>query len=141
MRRGRLRHPGTYASLGTGTIGGYQENQQVLHNDAEWPETKAAVEAFGRRRAACHGEGPMQVARSLSDENGLSFWQPDLDAPRLLRSRHAVFNLTRPERSMVLLAPLDCYAVEQAYWRSLWHRPETANRMPLARRPQEHAGR
>ena len=212
-------YPGTYASLGTGMIGGYQENQQVLHNDAEWPATKVAVEAFGRRCATCHGEGPMRVARSLSDENGLSFWRPDLDDPRLLRSRHAVFNLTHPDQSLVLLAPLareagglglchppgpasnasrpalfadrndpdygkilamceagrrrleeigrfdmpgfrprrewiremqrygvlpspwpenapiDCYAVEQAYWRSLWHRPETARRMSPARMP------
>ena len=36
----------------------------------------------------------------------MSFWQPSLDDPRLLTSRHIVFNLSRPEKSLMLLAPL-----------------------------------
>ena len=36
----------------------------------------------------------------------MSFWQPSLDDPRLLTSRHLVFNLSRPEKSLMLLAPL-----------------------------------
>jgi hypothetical protein len=36
----------------------------------------------------------------------VSFWQPSLDDPRLLTSRHIVFNLSRPEKSLMLLAPL-----------------------------------
>jgi hypothetical protein len=43
---------------------------------------------------------------SLADERGVSFWQPNLDDPRLLTSRHIVFNLSRPEKSLMLLAPL-----------------------------------
>jgi hypothetical protein len=42
----------------------------------------------------------------LSDERGVSFWQPDMRDPRLNTSRHNVFNLSRPERSLILLAPL-----------------------------------
>jgi hypothetical protein len=42
----------------------------------------------------------------MSDERGVSFWQPDMKDPRLNTSRHIVFNLTRPEKSMLLLAPL-----------------------------------
>ena len=41
-----------------------------------------------------------------TDEREVSFWQPSLDDPRLLTSRHLVFNLTRPEQSLLLLAPL-----------------------------------
>ena len=47
-------YPGTYAALGTGMIGGYQQNQQILENDADWPETRAAQDVFARRCAACH---------------------------------------------------------------------------------------
>jgi hypothetical protein len=43
---------------------------------------------------------------NLSDERGVSFWQPDLRDPRLNTSRHIVFNLSRPEKSMLVLAPL-----------------------------------
>jgi len=99
-------YPGTYAALGTGMIGGYQANAQVLENDRAWPETVAAGEAFGRRCAQCHHEKQCPLPRSLSDENGLSFWSPDMNDPRLRHSRHIVFNLTRPEKSLYLLAPL-----------------------------------
>jgi hypothetical protein len=46
------------------------------------------------------------LPRSLSDERGLSFWRFDIDDPLLKLSRHIVFNLTRPEKSLLLLAPL-----------------------------------
>ena len=99
-------YPGTYAALGTGMIGGYQANAQVLENDAKWPESVAAQEAFARRCAACHDAKHTPIPRTLSDEIGLSFWSPDMNDPRLRHSRHIVFNLTRPEKSLVLLAPL-----------------------------------
>ena len=87
-------------------IGGYQMNEQILENDADWPETQAAQDVFTRRCASCHGENQHPIPRSLSDEIGLSFWAPDMNDPRLRHSRHIVFNLTRPEKSLVLLAPL-----------------------------------
>jgi hypothetical protein len=46
------------------------------------------------------------MPRSLSDEIGLSFWDPDMNDPRLMHNRHMVFNLTRPEKSLYLMAPL-----------------------------------
>ena len=42
----------------------------------------------------------------MSDECGLSFWRFSIDDPRLKLSRHIVFNLSQPERSLLLLAPL-----------------------------------
>ena len=98
-------YPGTYAALGCGMIGGYQKNKQVLENDAEWPESKAAKAAIEQRCAGCH-KGERSLPKYLSDENELSFWQPKMDDPRLRRNRHIVFNLTRPEKSLMLLAPL-----------------------------------
>ena len=40
----------------------------------------------------------------------MSFWRFDQDDPRHRANRHVVFNLTRPERSLMLLAPLSAKA-------------------------------
>lgn len=98
-------YPGTYAALGTGMIGGYAENQQV-GLDAEWPSTRAGAAVIMERCMGCHEEPGRLLPLSLSDERGVSFWQPDMADPRLNTSRHNVFNLSRPEFSLILLAPL-----------------------------------
>ncbi|MCX6906272.1 MAG: hypothetical protein NTW03_22895, partial [Verrucomicrobia bacterium] len=98
-------YPGTYAALGTGMIGNYSENQQI-NMDGEWPATQAAARVMDQRCAKCHDQPGRLLPRTLSDERGVSFWQPSLNDPRLNTSRHIVFNLTRPERSMLVLAPL-----------------------------------
>ena len=36
----------------------------------------------------------------------LSFWSPNMGDPRLKATRHLVFNLTRPDKSLIVLAPL-----------------------------------
>ncbi|MBX7257105.1 MAG: discoidin domain-containing protein [Candidatus Hydrogenedentes bacterium] len=97
-------YPGTYAALGSGCIGGYRANTPV-ETDDEWPASKAAAEVIDRRCASCH-EGERRIPRNLSDENDLSFWRPEWNDPRLMRSRHLVFNLTRPDKSMIVMAPL-----------------------------------
>ena len=99
-------YPGTYAALGCGMIGGYQQNNQILENDKAWPATLAAQPVFAARCAGCHTPKFKPLPRFLSDENGLSFWTPDMNDPRLRHSRHALFNLTRPEKSLFLRAPL-----------------------------------
>jgi hypothetical protein len=96
---------GTYAGLGTGCIGGYALNEQRDHNDSAWPESKAAAAAITRRCAGCH-QGNLRLPRNLSDEQGVSFWRPDWNDPALPWSRHFLFNLTRPEKSLMLLGPL-----------------------------------
>ena len=101
-------YPGTYAALGSGSIGGYHENRQV-GTDWEWPERQAAAEVIDRRCASCHA-GDLVLPRALSDERNVSFWRPDPDDPRLRLSRHLVFNLSRPELSLLLLAPLSTAA-------------------------------
>ncbi len=97
-------YPGTYAALGSGMIGGYYENQQNTL-DRKWPIAKQAAQAIERRCASCHS-GTRVLPGALSDERQVSFWRPDPNDPRLRLSRHAVFNLTRPEKSLMLLAPL-----------------------------------
>jgi hypothetical protein len=98
-------YPGTYAALGSGMIGNYAENNQV-NTGTDWPATKAAAEVIKTRCTSCHDKPARLLPRTLADERGVSFWQPSLDDPRLLTSRHLVFNLTRPEKSLMLLAPL-----------------------------------
>ncbi|UCG56167.1 MAG: PD40 domain-containing protein [Phycisphaerales bacterium] len=97
-------YPGTYAALGSGMIGGYYENRQV-NTDFEWPATRLASEAIETRCTSCHA-GDTVLPRNLSDERGVSFWRPDPGDVRLRLARHLVFNLTRPEKSLMLLAPL-----------------------------------
>ncbi len=97
-------YPGTYAALGGGAIGGYAENAQV-HVDHAWPTTKAGAAVIDARCAACHRDANV-LPRSLSDERDISFWRFSLDDPRLKLSRHIVFNLSRPEKSLLVLAPL-----------------------------------
>ncbi|HEY5912761.1 MAG TPA: hypothetical protein VJA21_19340 [Verrucomicrobiae bacterium] len=98
-------YPGTYAALGTGMIGGYAENSQV-GTDADWATTRAGAEVLARRCANCHSDPSRLLPAGLSDERGVSFWQPSMADPRLNTSRHIVFNLSRPEKSLLLLAPL-----------------------------------
>ena len=97
-------YPGTYASLGSGTIGGYYENRMV-ETDFAWPETKAARAVMVRRCDSCH-KGGVRLPHALSDETKLSFWQPRAGDPQLKSSRHFMFNLSRPELSLILMAPL-----------------------------------
>jgi hypothetical protein len=54
-------YPGTYAALGTGSIGGYAENQ-LVNTDTDWPTTLAGAEAIQRRCADCH-QGEMVLPR------------------------------------------------------------------------------
>jgi hypothetical protein len=46
------------------------------------------------------------LPKDLADEREVSFWMPSMDDPRLRTSRHIVWNLSRPEKSWMLLAPL-----------------------------------
>jgi len=99
-------YPGTYAALGTGSIGGYEENLQV-NTDRDWPTSRAASQVIEKRCVSCHNEaGASRLPLNLSDERGHSFWQPKIPHPSQTTSRHLVFNLSRPEKSMMLLAPL-----------------------------------
>lgn len=98
-------YPGTYAALGSGSIGGYYQNKQTENNDMEWAESKAASMSIATRCGSCH-KGDLSLPRYLSDENQLSFWKPTLMEPQIPRSRHIVFNLSHPADSLMLLAPL-----------------------------------
>ena len=97
-------YPGTYAALGNGMVGGYAENN-LNHKDFDWPSTKKAAAAMKKRCDSCH-TGNRGLPHALADEIGLSFWTPSWTDPRLRFSRHLMFNLSRPDKSVILLAPL-----------------------------------
>jgi len=99
-------YPGTYAALGGGSIGGYQRNRQT-NQDKALPTAAAFRNVADRRCIKCHKKRlKLPLPRSLSDEIGLSFWRPRWNDKRFRFSRHLMFNLTRPEKSLYLLAPL-----------------------------------
>ncbi len=98
-------YAGTYAAYGTGQIGGCWGNNRPVRVMADkWPSTPSAADAVRRRCVPCHGRMlPKHVTDQLPLDHGdmLSWTRP------LSRfSRHRVYNLTRPEKSLILLAPL-----------------------------------
>ena len=97
-------YPGTYAALGTGMIGGYERNQ-IQRPDLDWPETRAAQDVLDRRCASCHTDH-LVLPRSPSDNRSMPPWDIRYGDIRLRLSRHILYDLTRPERSMLVRAPL-----------------------------------
>ena len=97
-------YAGTYAALGTGMIGAYREDK-LDRSDTNWPAVKAAQPVLAKRCGTCH-TGPRQLPTSPSDDLGMPPWQSNFSDPRTRFSRHILYNLTRPEKSLLLLAPL-----------------------------------
>ncbi len=97
-------YPGTYAALDTGMIGGFPKSK-LDTSDRVWPSSKAAAAAIQRRCAGCHDER-IPLPKYLSDNLGLVLSNPDFSDARVRFSRHLMFNLSRPEKSLMLLAPL-----------------------------------
>ena len=86
-------YPGTYAALGAGMTGGQGWGK----------DTDAVLE---RRCGECH-TGATQLPKSPGDTMGeSSSGRVDPKHPRTRLSRHLVYNLTRPEMSLLFLAPL-----------------------------------
>jgi hypothetical protein len=85
-------------------IGGFPKSK-LDKSDRQWPTSIAAAEAIKRRCTACHDQS-MPLPKYLSDNLGLVLSNPDFSDVRVRYSRHLFFNLTRPEKSLILLAPL-----------------------------------
>ena len=97
-------YPGTYAALGTGMIGGYPKSK-LDTSDQAWPNSRAARSAIERRCGGCHDRA-RPLPKYLSDDLGLVLSNPDFSDVRVRFSRHLFFNLSQPEESLMLLAPL-----------------------------------
>jgi len=85
-------YPGTYSALGTGSIGQYTENNASERYDLDWASTRKAREAIHSRCASCHS-GNKSVPDCVSNDGAA-------------HTRHLVYNLTLPEKSLMLKAPL-----------------------------------
>lgn len=104
-------YPGTYAALGSGCIGGKQRGyerrtRQILNVDFEWETSIKGSEVIKKRCASCHKGNKLTLPKNLSDERRLFLWRPEWDGPKVTSSRHILYNLTRPEKSVLLLGPL-----------------------------------
>jgi hypothetical protein len=82
-------YPGTYAAVFSGMLGSYHENK-LVRQDEGWPETQALAGVLQKRCVVCHGKGrELPFSASIHGHGG---------AFR--------YNLTRPEKSLMLLGPL-----------------------------------
>jgi len=97
---------GTYAGLGSGMLGGYAVNT-LDRQDLEWDETKTMQAAMKENCCSCH-TNQKQLPLSVSDEIRHTWWvYPNgPNDSRRKYSRHLFFDLTQPEKSVLLLAPL-----------------------------------
>lgn len=112
-------YPGTYAALGTGMIGKFEivdRSIRLDRSDAEWPDMKLAMEALQRRCGRCHRD-EKTLPLSPSHVTGTGGWGSAFtgappwvaltpDDIRRRYSRHLFYNLSRPPKSLLLLAPL-----------------------------------
>jgi hypothetical protein len=85
-------------------IGGYEQNQ-IDRSDTRWPSMKAAMETMAKRCGTCH-EGALKLPTSPTDNMDMPPWAVNYSDPRLRFSRHILYNLSHPEQSLLLLAPL-----------------------------------
>jgi hypothetical protein len=99
-------YAGTYAAYGTGQIGAWWRNNEPIREMADlWPTTAPAKQAVEQRCTGCHGR---MLPRFVTDPvpvdayGDFEGWQ----RPTSRFSRHTIFNLTRPEKSLTLMAPL-----------------------------------
>jgi len=94
-------YSGTYAALGSGSIGDRHGNIRI-NSDRGWPEIKEVGQVIDRRCMSCHQEKNI-LSRRFSDG---SYWSQDMDYARLRTVQHLTYNLSRPEKSLMLLVPL-----------------------------------
>jgi len=100
-------YAGTYAALGTGQIGGcWRSNEPNRMMADAWPETPPAAAAIERRCGNCHPS--QQLPRHVTAAIPLDPWGDMLAWTRPLSrySRHRIFNLSQPEKSLLLLVAL-----------------------------------
>jgi len=96
-------YAGTYAAYGTGQIGGWwRANQPIREMANDWPSTAPARDAMQRRCAGCHQN---RMPRFVTDQIDSGDGHGDFEGwmrPVSRFSRHNIFNLTLPERSLAL---------------------------------------
>jgi hypothetical protein len=121
-------YAGTYAALGTGSIGDYSSG--LDRRDLQWPSVADARRALERRCAGCH-RGRNALPDSPSDDKRMTPWnegpmnllasgESQRRTPDFRFNRHLLYNLSRPEKSLLLLAPLAATAGGYGTCRTGW---------------------
>ena len=105
-------YAGTYAAYGTGQIGGWWRNNEPVREMADdWPSTAPTRDAMQRRCSVCH--------ENRMPRFDMPGFQPRHEYLREMK-RYGVltadYDLSHP-------APVDSYALDEAYWRQFHHRP------------------
>jgi len=129
-------YAGTAAAIGTGQVGGMWGNNRPVRVMADrWASTGPAMDAVKQRCAPCHGRMlPAHVTAQVPVSHGdMLSWERPLSR----FSRHRIFNLSRPERSLALLAPLAKTSGGYAVGHSKTHKVTEDRRRPP--RPIEHS--
>ena len=122
-------YTGTYAALGSGQVGGMWRNNEPTRVMADaWPSTRPAVEAIERRCGQCHPAA--QFPQHATAQTRIDPWGDLLSWQRPLSrySRHRIYNLSRPEQSLVLRMPL----AHDAGGEAKGNLPEPDDRRPVA---------
>jgi hypothetical protein len=98
-------YPGTVAAIGTGQIGGMWGNNKPVREMADsWSSTSHAREAMQQRCGSCHGK---TMPRHVTDRTSVSFGDfLSWERPLSRYSRHRIFNLSNPDKSLALHATL-----------------------------------
>ncbi|MDR1498650.1 MAG: hypothetical protein LBS59_09690 [Puniceicoccales bacterium] len=101
-------YPGTYAALGSGMVGGYSQNQ-LDRQDTQWPEVQTMAKVIQDTCVSCHHPRKnMRLPLTASHEIVAPPWENfrGKDDARRRFSRNLIYDLTVPEESTLLLAPL-----------------------------------
>lgn len=107
-------HAGSIAAAESGMLGSYYLNRFV-NRDAGWKEIAEMNDVFKKNCASCHS-GQKRLPNMISKDSReqlnwhFTFYVKGKNDPRRRLSAGAVFNLTYPENSAVLKAPLSAKA-------------------------------
>ena len=101
-------YPGTYAALWTGSI---DLKLRAWDGIAVWPPFAPAAAVLSKRCFPCHAEGAegnMRLPMSPTDWGLIAgtYGPTEQKERRKCTSAHVAYNLTRPEKSAMLLVPL-----------------------------------
>ncbi|MDR1922850.1 MAG: hypothetical protein LBQ66_00630 [Planctomycetaceae bacterium] len=98
---------GTYAGLGCGMVGGYAMNH-LDRQDLSWTEVQKMTSTLRENCISCHtSQKNMQLPLSPSHEIGGPPWENMRpNDVRRKYSRQLLYDLSYPEKSVMLLAPL-----------------------------------
>jgi hypothetical protein len=101
-------YPGTYACYASGQIGDVWCSNRPTHEMADnWPSTKPCIDAMDRRCGSCHTQE--LLPRHVTAQTKISGWGDLLSWTRPLSrySRHRIYNLSRPTKSVALTVSLE----------------------------------